>query len=304
MPDTDPTSPWPAPSAPPTGGRSAGGTAADAVPSTPTASPARRWVTVGGLGAGLLGGVAAGLVLGVPGLSGASGAPSLGGPIPAQSDEQQPADSGADDASSQADDTDREERADELRTERTERIRENLQSLVDDGTLDADQADAVAEHLAAELPSRSSGGDHGPGPIGRALDGERGERITERLTGRAERLERLAEVLDLGRDDLVDRLRDGESLAEIAETQGVDPDELVDVLIAERVERIDDAVADGDLDPDEADERKAALEEMATAHVDGEHPAGPHGRWRPGDPDDGPADEVPPADEPADDSAD
>lgn len=302
MPDTDPHSSWPAPSGPPTGGQPARRTGADARTSGPATSPGRRWATVGGLGAGLIGGVTAGLVFGVPGLSSASDAPSFGGAVPAQTDEQSPADSGdAEDGDAPVDD-DRPELDQERREAAVERIRENLQALVDDGTLDADQADAVAEHLATELPSRPLGGGHGHGPIGREvieLDGERGERITERMEVRTARMDELADVLGLEREELVDRLLDGESLADIADAQGVDTDALVDVLIADRVERIDDAVAAGDLDPDEAAERKAALEEMAGAHIDGEHPAGPHGRWEPHGTEDEPAE-----DEPADDSAD
>lgn len=268
MPDTAPNQAWPAPSGQPAGGHSERTEDVQVVP-TGAAHSSRRWATVGGLGAGLIGGVTAGLVFGVPGLSGASGAPALGGAVPAQTEEQSPADQ-----------ADRSENLEERRDAATERIRENLQALVDDGTLDAARADAVSEHLASELPSRP--GQPGRGPIAREViesEGAPGDRITGRLRVGPERMDAIAEALGIERDDLVDRVLDGETLAEIAEAQDVDEPVLVDLLIAERVERIDQAVADGEIDPDEAAERKAALEELVTAHLNGDHPAGPRGRW-------------------------
>jgi len=297
MPD-DHTNPWPAPSGPPAG---------PSVDETRTVdearagdrAPARRWATIGGLGAGLLGGVTAGLVFGVPGLSGAADAPALTGAVPAQTDDQPvPSDdagaAGADDA------TDEWSELEEARREvAAGRIRENLQPLVDDGTLEAQQADAVAEHLAAEVGDRHvRPGMHGP--IGRdviELDGDhggRGDRIAERMKVGVERMDELADALGLERDDLVDRLLDGESIADVATAEGVDLQDLVDVLVADRLAALDRAVAEGRIDEATAVDRKAAIEELATAHLEGDHPAGPRGRWeRHTDDDDGAVDRPP-----------
>ncbi len=294
MPD-DHTNPWPAPSGPPAG---------DAVDEASIVDDARagdrgtgrRWATIGGLGAGLLGGVTAGLVFGVPGLSGASDAPASPGVVPAQADEQ-PApsdDAPTDDATDEWSELE-EERQDAA----TERIRENLQPLVDDGTLDEEQADAVAEHLAVDVGGRHGGpGMHGP--LGREVleldgeHGERGDRITERMKVGVGRMDELADVLGLERDDLVDRLLDGESLADVAAAEGVDLQELVDALIADQLDAIDQAVADGEMDEATAADRKSAIEEMATAHLEGDHPAVPRGRWeRHMDADDAPVGSLP-----------
>ena len=89
-----------------------------------------------GLTAGLVGGGAAGLVLGVPGLTGAAGADPAG-IVVSQTDTDTGSDSG----------TDTDEQTDGGKGERPEpgeRMREALQSLVDDGTISGDQADAVA----------------------------------------------------------------------------------------------------------------------------------------------------------------
>ncbi len=303
-----PQTPWPAPSGPPAGdtveaSTAAAGRAEPSVSESSTSGPAvRRWATIGGLGAGLLGGVTAGLVLGVPGLSGAD-APAAGAPIPAQADERSPADDDVDDGDTEDGETSDADPgagatedaetgdgvADEAEREAAaaERIRENLQELVDDGMLDAAQADAVAEHLAGELPVRPGGGR---GAIAEHVIERRegrGDRIRERLTVGTERMDEIAAVLGLERDDLVDRVLDGESLAEIAEAEGVATQELVDILIADRLERIDQALADGEIDADEAAERRAAIEEMATTHLEGGHPAGRLGRWEPRATDDG-----------------
>ena len=95
----------------------------------------RRGLTIG-LAGGLLAGTAAGLVLGVPGLS--SAASELSSVAPAAlvaADRRDPA--APADAPNPG-----------------ERLREALQPLVDDGTISAEQADAVAEQSRRE-PTRA-----------------------------------------------------------------------------------------------------------------------------------------------------
>ncbi|HEX4901349.1 MAG TPA: hypothetical protein VFV42_00970 [Acidimicrobiales bacterium] len=129
----------------------------------------------------------------------------------------------------------------------TDRITEALAPLVSDGTITQDQADAVAAHLADELPLRHR---HGFGV--RAGFGEE-----------------VAEVLGLTTDELRTRLQGGESLADIAEAEGVDVQAVVDAIVAAHTERLDEAVADGHLTQEQADERAADLEEHAQDIVDG-----------------------------------
>jgi len=91
-----------------------------------------------GLTVGLLGGAAAGLVLGVPGLSSAAETDTAAA-IVQQTDE--------------TDDTEV-----DAPVERGEKLREVLQPLVDDGTITAAQADAVTSQLVENRPER---GDRG-----------------------------------------------------------------------------------------------------------------------------------------------
>lgn len=143
----------------------------------------------------------------------------------------------------------------------TDRIREVLQALVDDGTITADQADAVAGHLAANAPQhRGPGGDHsgrrGPGHHSRpGFDGEV-----------------IADLLGIDAEALREAVRSGQSIAEIAEANGVDPQTVVDALVAQAQAHLDLAVENGRLTEDEAAAKAAELSERITARVNGEVP--------------------------------
>jgi hypothetical protein len=146
---------------------------------------------------------------------------------------------------------------DETSTTREDRIRDALAGLVDDGSITDAQADEVATTLAG-----SGLGGHGHG--GGRLD-----------------LSAAATALDMTEDELREALRaDDTSLADVAGQQGVEVATLVDALVTAQQERIDQAVEDGDLTQEQADERLADLEERVTERVNsddwGHH--GPGGR--------------------------
>ncbi|HVF31657.1 MAG TPA: hypothetical protein VM933_01360 [Acidimicrobiales bacterium] len=86
-----------------------------------------------------------------------------------------------------------------------------------------------------------------------------------------------AEVLGIPVEDLRSRLREGKSLAEIA---GAETDELIAALVAAVGTHLDDDVAEGRLTQEQADRRKANLEERVTAFVHRTRPA--PGDSRPG----------------------
>jgi hypothetical protein len=91
----------------------------------------------------------------------------------------------------------------------------------------------------------------------------------------------LAEAIGISTDDLRAALRDGQTLAEVAEANDVDPQQLVDRLVANGTERLDAAMAAGRIDQAAADERKASLPDRATDLVNGElerHPRRHPGR--------------------------
>ena len=129
-----------------------------------------------------------------------------------------------------------------------------LAGLVDDGTLTADQADAVADAIEQARPERPDGpwGRRGHGP------------------GGFEGIEDLADVLGLEPFEIGEALRSGDSLADIAGAQGVDPQALIDAMVGRASERLDGAVADGRIDADEAAEHLAEITERITDVVNGE----------------------------------
>ncbi|NDH88852.1 MAG: hypothetical protein EBY61_09635, partial [Actinobacteria bacterium] len=92
--------------------------------------------------------------------------------------------------------------AEQAAPERGERISEALQVLVDDGTLTEAQRDAVVETLQNARPDR----------------GEFRERLGQRgPRGAGE----IAEILGLEGSEMREALRNGSSIAELAEAQGI-----------------------------------------------------------------------------------
>ncbi len=178
----------------------------------------RRRLSVG-LAGGLLAGTAAGLVFGVPGLSGAAST------TPTAVVQQ------ADEAS-----------ADDIRPEPGVRLREALQALVDDGTITTDQADAVASHLVENRPERGERGERG----------EDGRRPLAKAFGMGVGSEVLTDLLGIDAAELRSQLRDGATLADIAAEQGVEVQDVVGALVDELAERLDNAVENGR--PDRAED--------------------------------------------------
>jgi polyhydroxyalkanoate synthesis regulator phasin len=134
-------------------------------------------------------------------------------------------------------------------------VQDALDGLVEDGTITQEQADAVAGAPDDAHPA------HGFGPWhhGFGLGFGAGPDV-------------LAESLGIDEEALHDALRDGRTIAEVAEEQGVDVQDVVDAIVAAHQERLDEAVADGDLTQEDADELMAGAEERATAFVNGEPP--------------------------------
>ncbi len=85
---------------------------------------------------------------------------------------------------------------------------------------------------------------------------------------------RVAEFLEMDRQELGEAVRGGASIAELA---GDRVDGLVADLVARATERIEQAVADGRLDPEGADGILARVEERITARLHEERPTGPAG---------------------------
>jgi len=84
-------------------------------------------------------------------------------------------------------------------------------------------------------------------------------------------LETVAEAIGIEVDDLAARLRDGATIAEVA---GNRTDEVIAALVAEQETRIEEAVAEGRITAEEAEEVRAALADRVEAMVNGEHHMG------------------------------
>lgn len=155
------------------------------------------------------------------------------------------------------------------RTSMIERITEALAGLVEDGTITEDQASAVAEELAASMPMRGGppgAGQRGGGPGGGSL--HRGGPHGMLMEGARLALETAAETLGMDGGALRAALRDGSSLADLAEQQGVAVDDVVAALVDEAEEHLAQAVADGRITQERADEIAATLSERLTERLD------------------------------------
>ncbi len=89
-------------------------------------------------------------------------------------------------------------------------------------------------------------------------------------------LDDVAETLGMSEADLRSALSSGQTLAQIAEAQGVSQDDLIAALLQEPQEHLQQAVSDGHLTQAQADERLAQIKERVSQWLesDGRPPMG------------------------------
>ena len=141
--------------------------------------------------------------------------------------------------------------AEQAAPERGERISEALQVLVDDRTLTEAQRDAVVETLKNARPDRGEFRE----PLG-----QRDPRVAGEI----------AEILGLEGNEIREALRNGSSIAELAEAQGIESADVVDAIVARAEERLDTAVENGRIDDTQAAEMLTRTAERAEDLVNGE----------------------------------
>jgi hypothetical protein len=164
-----------------------------------------------------------------------------------------PAISGAQDAT---------EQTETERPDRGQHLRNTLQPLIDDGTITQAQADAVITALEAARPEGGPGMGH---------------------RGRGPGLDAAATALGMTDEELRAAVQDGQSLAEVAQGRGIDPQVVIDAMVAELQAHLAEEVASGAHTQEEADAKLAGATERITAMVNGELPAGgPGGMHGPG----------------------
>jgi hypothetical protein len=182
-----------------------------------------------------------------------------------------------------------------------------LQPLVDDGTITAEQLDAVVESVQSaapdvfvvgrpqifeggpgpqggpdmQFPDVMGGGHNGPGfpgggieihAGGPGIEVEIGDGIGGGRFG-ADTLDLVANTIGISAPDLLDQLSDGSTVAEIATAAGADPQAVIDALVADTQERLAAAVQSGRITQAEADERIEDATERITNLVNGERPS-------------------------------
>jgi hypothetical protein len=199
-----------------------------------------------GLMAGLLAGTGAGLIIEQTGFAGASNTPAAvvvgddtGTTVPADG-------------------------TNGVRPDRTARLTEVLQPLVDDGTITADQLTKVVSALDAAGPmggGHGPGGDHGPG--GPGMPG-----------GRGHGLEIAATTLGITADELHTALDAGQTIADVASSKGVAVQTVIDAMVAEATTHLAERVTAGDLTQAEADAKLTEITARITDMVNNGRPEG------------------------------
>lgn len=141
-------------------------------------------------------------------------------------------------------------------------LQDVLAPLVDDGTINQAQADAVIRALE-EVGPRFGPRGFGPGGFGPGGHGPAG-------FGPVASLETASEALGTTPEELHEALEGGSSVADVAAERGVEVQVVIDALVADVESQLDKAVADGRLTEDEAATRLAEETERITEFVDGE----------------------------------
>lgn len=146
--------------------------------------------------------------------------------------------------------------ADEGRPDPRAHQAEALQPLIDDGTITQAQADAVLTALESARPEGVGPGRRGPG-------------------GRGPGLEAAATALGIDTAALRSELQAGKTMAEVATDNRVDVQTVIDAIVADMQRHLAEAVDNGRLTQEQADERSDDAVERATALVNGERPSRP-----------------------------
>lgn len=96
---------------------------------------------------------------------------------------------------------------------------------------------------------------------------EQTDQQAERQGRRAERRSAFADLLGVTVEELIDARQADQSFADIAADQGVSLDGVIDTIVAQRTERLAEAVAEGRITQEQADERLANLEERVAERL-------------------------------------
>ena len=134
-----------------------------------------------------------------------------------------------------------------------------LEEAVAEGVLTQEQADQLLERMEGGFGFKGM-------PVGR---GGRDGRMGGWMGGLENSLINVAaEQLNLEVDDLLAELQDGKSIAEVAESQGVDPQTIAAAYIATLSETLAEAAAEERITQEQADQMLDRMTEGVTAQLD------------------------------------
>lgn len=150
----------------------------------------------------------------------------------------------------------------------------------------AAQTDTSSSTTAAPAAPAPSAPDLGRGHGGGGKNGAGKDGGGKQKVG----LATAATAIGISEADLQTALRDGQSLAQVAQSKGVDPAKVITALVEEAKARLAEEVKAGRITQAQADEHSADLEARVTEHVNrtggpgrsGNRKGGPGGRKGPG----------------------
>jgi len=155
-----------------------------------------------------------------------------------------------------------------------------LDKAVEEGNLTQDQAERIRERAAEGFGPGMMGGGFGRGMMGRGMM-DRGWG----MMGDSEDslIAIAADKLGMTVDELTTQLKDGKTVADLAKEKGVDLQTIVDAFMAARQETLNQAVTDGKITQEQADQMLENMRDMIEDHLNGEMPMyGPGGCGGPG----------------------
>ena len=155
---------------------------------------------------------------------------------------------------------------------------EVLDKAVEEGNLTQEQADRMRERADEGFGPGMMGGGFGRGMMGRGM---MGRSLGWGMMGDSEAslIGMAADKLGMTVDELQTQLKDGKTVAELAKEKGVDLQTIVDAFVAARQEALSQAVTDGKITQEQADQMLENMRDMIEDHLNGEMPMfGPGGR--------------------------
>lgn len=148
-------------------------------------------------------------------------------------------------------------------------IEVKLSEKVADGSITQAEADEMLANAESKLSTLM---DSTPPPPGdRPHDGERdGERHGRHHRGAG--LDVVAGAIGISVDELKAALQDGSTIGQVADANGSSAGAVISAMVSAATDRIDQAVADGKIDAEKADEIKSNLTDRITDFVNNGRP--------------------------------